>query len=189
MLIMFLQDGRWHNPLRASSYIQLANPITQGKAVINNQNSDQRCFAWSIIAGLNKPAGKTDGCSPYTDLATRLDLSGVEFPLKVADIGTFLGNNLTSINVYGIADILDAGKLVYDLIGPSYYSRDRKANHINLLYFENNAHHGHYCYIRNLSKLVGTQFSKDHQQKQIFDGCLQYLTTLEPICFTDHRSI
>lgn len=78
--------------------------------------------------------------------------------MKVAAIGKFLGNNSAiNINVYGIEDRLDAGKRVYDVIGPLYYSKDRRANHINLLYIESNTDQGPVSYIKNVSSLVGRQ--------------------------------
>lgn len=41
-----------------------------------------------------------------------------------------------SINLYGLEDGLESGKLVYDVARPLYYSKNSKANHINLLYIK-----------------------------------------------------
>ena len=40
------------DPLRATSYIPLPACIQNRKAVINIKNKDEKCFLWSVIAGL-----------------------------------------------------------------------------------------------------------------------------------------
>ena len=40
------------DPLRATSYIPLPTYIQNRKAVINIKNKDEKCFLWSVIAGL-----------------------------------------------------------------------------------------------------------------------------------------
>ena len=40
------------DPLRATSYIPLPTCIQNRKAVINVKNNDEKCFLWSVIAGL-----------------------------------------------------------------------------------------------------------------------------------------
>ena len=40
------------DPFRATSYIPLHREVQNRKAVINIQNKDEKCFLWSVIAGL-----------------------------------------------------------------------------------------------------------------------------------------
>ena len=40
------------DPLRATSYIPLPTHIQNKKAVINIRNNNEKCFLWSVIAGL-----------------------------------------------------------------------------------------------------------------------------------------
>ena len=40
------------NPLRATSYIPLPTPIQNRKAVNDIKNKDEKCFLWSVIAGI-----------------------------------------------------------------------------------------------------------------------------------------
>ena len=40
------------DPLRATSYIPLPTCIQDRKAVINIKNKNEKCFLWSVIAGL-----------------------------------------------------------------------------------------------------------------------------------------
>ena len=40
------------NPLRATSYIPLPGGVQNMKAVIGLKNKDEKCFLWSVIAGI-----------------------------------------------------------------------------------------------------------------------------------------
>ncbi|VEN44960.1 unnamed protein product, partial [Callosobruchus maculatus] len=54
-----------YNPLRASSYIPLPKVIASKKAVVNICNTDNCCFAWSIVAALFSPQGRVTDTKSY----------------------------------------------------------------------------------------------------------------------------
>ncbi|XP_076236198.1 uncharacterized protein LOC143180386 [Calliopsis andreniformis] len=53
-----------------------------------------------------------------------------------------------------------------------YVSLIRRGRHVNLLYVENDSI-GHFAWIKNLSRLVGTQLSKHEEKKFICDRYVQ----------------
>ncbi|XP_068084002.1 uncharacterized protein [Anabrus simplex] len=154
-----------YNPLRGSSYIDLPTWIKKKKAVVNVQNNDQACFAWAVLSGLHPAKSSSARTSSYPHYSSRLNLDGLEFPMQLKDIRRFEKLNNISINVYGI----EKGSIV----GPLYFTNERKGTHINLLYIED-GEISHYCWIKNLSRLVCSQLSKHDGKKWLCDGCLQY---------------
>ena len=96
-----------YTPLRASSYIKLPKHIQDKKAVLNIQNDDQRCFLWSVLAALH-PVNRNDHpyqVRHYKCYEQELNVSGIEFPMKVRDIPKFERQKATlSINIFGYED-------------------------------------------------------------------------------------
>ncbi|XP_060530461.1 uncharacterized protein LOC132704468 [Cylas formicarius] len=93
-----------YNPLRASSYVRLPKEIEAKKAVLNLQNTDEKCFMWSILAALH-PIHWTNNAnrvSNYVEFQNELDFTGIDFPVKLKDISTFERLNEISVNVYGL---------------------------------------------------------------------------------------
>ena len=41
------------DPLRASSWIELSSSLKGKKAIINMENTDEKCFKWSVTRALN----------------------------------------------------------------------------------------------------------------------------------------
>lgn len=108
-------------------------------------------FCTGNHGGATSTYGRALQKQSYPHPATKLKISGVEFPMK----------------------------LVYDSTGPLYCSKDRKVSHIYFLYIENNAGDGHYCYIKHSSRLVVRQLSEDCPRRYLCDWCLKYFSTLK----------
>lgn len=156
-----------YNPLRGSSYINLPQEIQNKKSVINIKNNDDACFAWAIVSAMYPVTSNSDRMSSYPHYKElQMDFTGINFPVKLSDIGLFEKQNPISINVYIINEDGSIG-------GPAYYTQEKKVNHINLLYIEN-SETSHYCWIKSLSKLVSNQLSKNGHKKFICDGCFIY---------------
>lgn len=158
-----------YTPLRGgSSYFKLSKFIRNKKSVLNLENNDEACFAWSVVAGLypNTSPNKKNVCrtSSYPNYWDVLNINNLNFPLKLNDIPLFEKNNENiSINVF----TLEKKKIV----GPLYHTMKKKPNHVNLLYVEKNNTH-HYCLIKNLSGLISKNYSKHGHKIYICDGCL-----------------
>lgn len=170
-----------YNPLRASSYIPLPREIVIKKAVINIKNEDPFCFGWAIMAGLYEPVGNPCRSSSYPDFRERLDFTGISFPISLKDIAKFELQNNMSVNVFGYEMCFKDNKRVCEIIGPLYYTKNKKNVHVNLLLIDDGKGKNHYCYIKNLSRLVSSQISSRHGMKHLCDGCLQNFATEEKL--------
>src|SRR3978361_159471 len=148
------------NPLRASSYIPLPVEVSKKQAVINIKNNDQFCFGWSLMPAVCPAAINVNRVSSYPDFMTYFDFTGISFPTPLKEIKIFESQNDISLNVNGIDKIYLADKQKYQVVGPLHYTERKRDRHINLLLIDDSEGNTHYCYIKNLSRLVSLQFSK-----------------------------
>ena len=157
-------DVAVYAPLQGSSYMKLPKELEDKKAILNIQNEDEKCFMWSVLAALH-PVNRKDQphrVQHYKDYEQELDVSGIEFPMKVKDIAKFEKQNPTvSINLFGYEE-----KELF----PVYIADQKKEEHVNLLLISNNDT-THYCLIRNLSRLLASLTKYEHK-KFFCDYCL-----------------
>lgn len=155
------------NPLKSSSFIELPVEISRRNAVVNIRNNDDYCFAWSVVAALHIPTGPNFDISSYPHYSTVLNITGIDFPMSLKGIKKFENQNNISINVFGLEKYFDkiSNNQKYEVIGPLYYSCDKKEKHINLLLINDDDDNFHYCYIADFSRLISTQLSKHHGKK------------------------
>lgn len=173
-----------YSPMGGSSYIQLPKFIQNKNAVVNVKNQDQCCFAWAIISALYPTQTRSHEVSSYPHYSSVLDVTGMNFPVKLCDISKFEDMNNISINVYGLESKFENNKIKYEIVGPLHYSRKKLHVHINLLLVSNECglNHRcsssciktHYCWIKDLSRLVSHQISAHGHKKYFCDGCLLY---------------
>ena len=165
-----------YNPLRASSFIPLPSDIYSRKAIVNVKNFDLECFKWSIISALHPVKNNSDRIANYKPYSNELNFNGISFPMELKNIAKFeRQNEHISINVFGLekSPVSGSSKIKYNIIGPLYHTKMRKENHINLLYLEaENSNDGHFCWIKNMSRLVACQINKREHAIFICDGCL-----------------
>ena len=146
-----------YNPLSASSYIPLPKELDKKKAIINVKNEkDHECFKWAVTSAVF-PAER-DGerlSKQMREDSEKFDWTGIEFPVSLKQIDKFENHNPYAINVYGYEGV------VYPL-------RISKKNDqvINLLLIANEETN-HYCWIKNMSRLLSSQVN-NHQHKLHF---------------------
>ncbi len=159
------------NPLRATSYIPLPKEVQDKKAVINIKNKDEKCFLWSVIAGLYFKDVKLPNPqrpSHYKEYEKEFNLQGVAFPLTLSDIPKFERRNNISISVYGFQDGKeDQEGFVY----PLKVSKEVNERHVDLLLIANDDTN-HYCCIKDFGKLVGSQYSNHGHKTYYCRFCL-----------------
>jgi hypothetical protein len=165
---------REYKPLSGSNYIDLPQWIKNKKACINLKNDDQKCFKYCLLYHKHQNEIKNNPQELYQyKNYTDYDFSNITFPVEIDDINKFCEQNNLSINLY----IID-GKNIRPYLTST---RDnRKDNHINLLLIENEDVCGlrptssHYVYIKNLSRLVRNQLTKNKNQHYICDRCFYF---------------
>lgn len=169
-----------YNPLRASSYIPLPPQIARKKAVINVLNEDEYCFGWAVVSAISEPRGKRNRTTSYVHPSKCLQLKDIEMPVKLSDISKFESYNpQISVNVYGLEFVFSRteGKHKYEVVGPLYYTRNKRVGHVNLLLITNDDGNSHYCWIKDFSRLVSQQVTRRNGAKLFCDGCLNYFNS------------
>ncbi|KAL4101314.1 hypothetical protein QTP88_021334 [Uroleucon formosanum] len=154
---------------KGSLYIPLPEQFQNKHAIINVKNKDDKCFLWAILFALHH-VGK-DG--------QRLKPQMFQNLLKEQ-----------KINIYYLKK---KGKNTHITV-PLEITKIEKTNHIDLLYLtvddkdtddENNMNKGHYCWIKNLWKLCGSQMTKDGYKIFLCKICLNSFDTENKL--NDHK--
>ena len=117
------------------------------ESIINIKNDDQYCFLWCILAHLRPVEDHENRTSSYSLHFNKLNLKGLEFPMKVKDIPKFEKFNNLNVNVF---------ELIKTVLTPIHINRNYDQSQIDLLLFEN-----HYCLITKLHCLI----NKDSHMK------------------------
>jgi len=143
----------------------LPREIKMKKAVINVQSLDNACFAWSVVAALHSSSNTNRELSypHYTVLNLKDIRQKHQFPMTLNQIKKFENLNNISINVYE--------KQKEMTILPLRLTDMKRDKHVNLLYVQDpqNNNAGHFVWIKNLSRLVSSQFSKNERKKYFCD--------------------
>lgn len=193
-----------YQPLNGSSYIKTPKELASKKALINVKNEhDEMCFKWAVLSALHPIERNPQKVQNYYDYRNELNFDGINFPVSLKDIDKFTRQNeKISINVYYYDKKKDKKK---SKVSPLRVSSDVKENHIHLLLLmedkkcngfidqaqtaaeritaklESGQIHTHYCWIKNLSRLVNHQLSKHGHQSFICDRCLNYFQQEEKL--------
>lgn len=136
-------------------------------------NHDQECFKWSILAALHPGLRNPERVSNYTPYVNELNFDGIDFPVGLNQVKVFERQNDISVNIYGLDETFVEGRMRYEVVGPLYFTASRKTRHVNLLLITGN-NENHYCWIKDMSRLVGNQISKHGHAKFLCDGCLVF---------------
>lgn len=154
-----------YRPFRGSSYIQLPIKLKSKKAIINIKNNDNKCFVWSILAGLHPAQKDAQRTSKYKKYFKTLNTDGIEFPVEMRDIPRFEKQNNVSINIFGYKN---------NEIFPLHITNLRSQPLVNLMIITKRKK-SHFCYIKNLNRLLGDQKSDGHKHFYCL-YCLQGFT-------------
>ncbi|CAB4015283.1 Gastrula zinc finger [Paramuricea clavata] len=131
-----------YTPLKGSSYIPLPRKLKTKKAIINVKNTDNKCFMWSILAGIHPAQRDAERLHYYQQFKDGLNFDDIEFPVTIDKIGKFERQNNISVNVFGFEDVLF----------PIYITKEHFEIHVNLLLYSEGTTR-HYCLIKDLNKL------------------------------------
>jgi hypothetical protein len=152
---------------------------------------DNECFAWSVVAALFPVNVNTDRISSYPHWKTVLKTDNLKFPISINEISKFEKLNNISINVYILELIQTKFKTYFNVI-PARLTKKKFDKHVNLLQIQNTYfpklndydvltvdNDGvkikyHYCWIKNISRLLSQQLNKSKKKVYLCDRCLNY---------------
>ena len=167
------------NQLRANSYFP--HDLGLRTSILNIRNTDQKCFAWSILAKIFPPErnNHTTRVLNYTPYESHLNMDGVEYPVKIQDIPKFeTQNEGIAINVFALQKSNDI-----NILYPTYMANHRnRRTEIDLLYLEKDGN-THYCLIKDLNSL----FSINGNRASVCRDCVIIFTSVEAL--RNHQEI
>lgn len=188
-----------HQVFNGAAHLPLPSFIANKKAVINVQNTDNKCFKWAILAALHPNVKRRNRVSSYFKFQNELNFTNISFPVTINQLNQFEHQNPTiSINVYAIDEDYDYKTRKHEkIIVPIRIAENIKQHHIHLLWICSEDHLenrcianeqnlpiceianeldiiSHFCYIKNLSKLVVSQCNNSKEKIWICDRCLHY---------------
>ncbi|XP_018315244.1 uncharacterized protein [Mycetomoellerius zeteki] len=144
---------------------------------------DNACFTWALVSALYPTNSHAHRLSQYPHYSDVLLLEGIEFPVILKQITKFKRLNDISINVFTERE--RDGKKDDNIIVPLRLTKDKREKHVNLLYLQDSRRGenvtGHFTWIKNLSRLIGSQLSKNTKKKYLCDRCLHYFHTSEKL--------
>ncbi|KAK3801763.1 hypothetical protein RRG08_043778 [Elysia crispata] len=149
-----------YQPLRGGSYIPLPKKLQDKKAVVNVKNMDYHCLRWALRSALFQAAENPHRPANYPT-ADGLDLTGIDAPTPISQIGKVERQNDLAINVFG----WDKGVIVHHIS-----KQPEDIPRINLLLIEK-AGKFHYTWVKNLNRLLYDQ-NKHREQKHFCERCL-----------------
>ncbi len=153
-----------YQPLAGSYYIPLPKKLAVKKAIINVQNKDDKCFAWSVLAALYPRNSDAQLVTYYKPHLNTLKLTGMKFPVRTRQIPLFERmNNGLAVNVFAYDD--------KDGVYPLHITKNRKADKVINLMLIDNGRHQHYCLIKNLDRLLSDR-TKHHGRMYHCSFCL-----------------
>ena len=162
-----------YKPMKGGTYIPLPDFITKKKSIINMQNKDDKCFLWSILRFLHPAQMNEVRLTDLKKYVNDLNFKGIDFPVKVKDITKFekQNPNLPGISLFSVND----NNKIYPL---RVNQKDCQKTIDLFLYSENEKQH--YSLIKNFSRLVRSQITKDTTRKLHFcKKCFNHYTKEE----------
>ena len=162
-----------YEPLSGSSYIPLPKVLQSKKAIVNVKNEeDNECFKWSITTAMYPAENHPEKiCKQLKENSEKFNWDGINFPASFKDIDKFEKLNPSiSINVFSYE------QEVYPL------RITKKANDktVNLLLISKGENQ-HYCWIKNMSRLLTSQISKNIIKRFYCLRCLNSFYTAESL--------
>ena len=144
--------------MKGGTYIPLPKFIQNKNAIINIQNEDDKCFLWSILRYLHPKEIHAERITDLKKYENELNFEDIKFPVKLKDIAKFekQNPNLPRIGVFSVNED--------NKINPLRLKKTDCKNSIDL-FLHSDGERQHYSLIKNFSKLVRSQITKDTTRK------------------------
>ncbi|GBM90905.1 hypothetical protein AVEN_46391-1 [Araneus ventricosus] len=124
---------------------------------------------WAILSALYPTEKDALRVTKYKPYENELKFEGIEFPVKMEDgvFKRFEKLNNVSVDIYAY-DKSSENKDIY----PLRITGNKLDKHVNLLYMKNEEGNNHYCWIKDLSRLISSQLSNSNGRRYTCERCL-----------------
>ncbi len=163
-----------HLPLAGSAYKPLPKAILDKHAVVNVQNTDDRCLGFSVLSMLHPQEYNPQRPNHYINLFQTRNLNQLNYPIEQRKVPQVEDAISMNINIYGFSH---EGVKRF----PVYISKKQYPLSIDLLYWD-----GHYAWIKDFQSLF-SDVSKHKCQKFFCHNCLGHFVS-EQALNNHHRN-
>ena len=170
-----LHIDKW-DPLNAGSYIDLPKELKNKKALINMKNEDNKCFLWCVLRALNPKDANYERIDK--DLKSKedtLNMDGITYPVDFRGINRFEKQNPDiSISVLGYSK----DEKVYPL---RISKINKNCKHQIALLLIKDGENSHYCFVKNMSALLRTQYNNHKGKREYCFNCFNSFNSVEAL--------
>ena len=173
-------------PLKGSSFIKLPKELELKKAIINIKNDDVLCFKWAVTRSLNMVENHPERVtSTLFTQSQKLDWGGLSFPTPLHEISRFEKRNPgIAVHVFGYDKKeweifpLRRSKVIgrnIDLLLLTEKTQDGKRFGA-ISKEEDERRKTHYCCIKSMSRLLGSQVRNHNEKTSFCRNCLNHFS-------------
>ena len=164
------------DPLKASSYIDLPKELKNKNAIINMKNEDNKCFLWCVLRALNPKDTHPERIDK--DLKSKehtLNMEGIAYPVDFKNIDRFEKQNPDiSITIFGYSK--------QEKVHPLKISKlNKNRKHKIVLLLIKDGENSHYCYVKNISALLVSQYNKHKGKREYCFNCFNSFKSSEAL--------
>ena len=168
------------NPIRrAGTYAELPPFLANKKCIVNVQNSDNRCFGYSVLAAKTNVDRNEHANNPrhYNFQFGWRGLDTLRYPVDICDIPEIEAKLNIGFNVYSFYD--DQGRARY----PLHICKDTYELNIDLLYWS-----GHFAWIKDFNRLM-YDITKHREKKFFCHKCLDHCQDEESLAIHSRNCV
>ncbi|GET60429.1 uncharacterized protein LOC110250844 [Rhizophagus irregularis DAOM 181602=DAOM 197198] len=172
---IFIEISQFQPPTGAG-HIPLPKDLVTKKGVVNPANDDDKCFQWAILAALHPVEKNAERISKYKEYVNELNFEGIEFPVQADEVILRRFERQNPTIALCICEWRD------HRLCPIYVTDrdDAEGRKIIDLVLISNGEKQHYCWIKNMSRLVN-KCTKDGHATFVCRWCISHFTHQQEI--------
>ena len=172
---IFIEITQFQPPTGAG-HIPLPKDLASKKGVVNPANNDSKCFQWAILMALHPVEKNAERIAQYQKYEKELNFKNIEFPVQADEIVLRRFERQNPTIALCISEWRDH-RLSPIYVTDKEIAEGRKMIDLVLI---SNEEKQHYCWIKNMSRLVA-QRTKNCNKTLICKWCLSHYTTNQEI--------
>ncbi|GET57677.1 hypothetical protein RIR_jg6502.t2 [Rhizophagus irregularis DAOM 181602=DAOM 197198] len=172
---IFIEISQFQPPTGAG-HIPLPKDLATKKGVVNPANDDDKCFQWAILAALHPVEKNAERISKYKEYVNELNFEGIEFSVQADEVILRRFERQNPTIALCICEWRD------HRLCPIYVTDrdDTEGRKIIDLVLISNGEKQHYCWIKNMSRLVNKR-TKDGHATFVCRWCISHFTHQQEI--------
>jgi len=172
---VFIEISQFQPPTGAG-HIPLPKDLAAKKGVVNPANDNNKCFQWAILAASHPVEKNAERINQYRQYINELNFEGIEFPVQADEVILRRFERQNPTIALCICEWRD------HRLSPIYVTDrdDAEGRKIIDLILISNGKKQHYCWIKNISRLVNKRTKNEHATF-VCRWCISHFTQQQEI--------